>query len=56
MALSGYGRLPLLRIDIFELHAASGAQAAPRLFDALQETRIMLQAVFELVVLTPIGF
>lgn len=48
---SGYGRLPLLHIDILDLHAACGPQAAPRLFDTLQETRIMLQAVFEPVVL-----
>jgi hypothetical protein len=39
--------LGLLGIDILKLHTASRTQAMPRLFDALQEARIMLQTVFE---------
>jgi hypothetical protein len=32
---------------VFESDPASGAQAAPRLFDALQEPRIVFESVFE---------
>lgn len=41
----------LLRIDILKLHAASRTQAVPRLFDSLQEARIILQTILEPVIL-----
>src|SRR5215207_11676986 len=40
----------LLRFNVLQPHAASGAQAIPRLFNATQETRVMFETVVKPVV------